>query len=131
MRLLLDTHIWVWMSLEPWRLTSEVNQVLGDSSNELSVSAVSVWELVLLIEKKRMRLTESLHAWVANSKRELTLREVPLSWDVVLDLPFSPLTHKDPADRLLVATARVFDLTLVTGDDRILRAKDVRVLANA
>lgn len=131
MKLLLDTHIWVWMSLEPWRLASEVNQILADPNNELSVSAVSVWELLLLLEKKRIKLGEDLHAWVVNSKRDLSLRELPLSWEVALDLPFSPLAHRDPADRLLVATARVFDLTLVTGDSRILRTKDVRVLANS
>lgn len=119
------------MSLEPWRITSEVNHILGDPNNELSVSAVSVWEMVLLLEKKRIKLGENLQAWVANSQRDLSLREIPLSWEVALDLPFSPLVHQDPADRLLVATARVFDLILVTSDRRILGTKDVRVLANA
>jgi PIN domain nuclease of toxin-antitoxin system len=131
MKLLLDTHIWVWMSLEPWRITSEVNQVLSDPENELWISAVSIWEIVLLLEKKRIKLDEGLHAWVANTKRELTLREAPLSWDVALDLPFTPLMHQDPADRLLVATARVLDLTLVTADTRLMRTENVRILANS
>jgi len=130
MKLLLDTHIWVWISLEPWRITSEVNQALSDPANELWVSAVSVWEIVTLLEKKRVQFDEGLHSWVANTKRELGLREAPLSFDVVLDLPFTPLKHKDPADRLLVATARILDLTLVTADTRLMRTEGVRLLAN-
>ena len=131
MKLLLDTHIWVWVSMEPWRITSEVNRILSDAENELWVSVVSIWELVFLVERKRIKLTEDLHAWVANSRRELALREAPLSWEVALDLPYTPVTHKDPADRLLVATARILDLTLVTADTRLIHTDGVRVLANA
>ena len=130
MKLLLDTHIWIWTIVEPWRLTSEVNQSLSDPANQLWVSSVSIWELILLVEKKRIDLGIDLREWVAKSKRELQLIEAPMSWAVAQDLPFTPLDYRDPADRLLVATARVFDLTLVTADARLIRADGVRILAN-
>jgi len=52
MKLLLDTHIWTWSQLEPWRITSEVTKKLGDPRNELWLSPVSIWELVLLVEEE-------------------------------------------------------------------------------
>lgn len=130
MKLLLDTHIWLWTHREPWKLASEVNQALADPDNELWLSAVSIWELVILLEKRKVSLREEMNTWVAKSKQELLLREVPISWDVAQELRFTLLSHRDPADRLLVATARVHDFTLVTADERLMRVEGLRVLAN-
>jgi hypothetical protein len=58
MKLLLDTHIWLWIHREPWKLTSEVNQALADPQVDLWLSPVSVWELAVLLEKKRVTLQE-------------------------------------------------------------------------
>ena len=55
-KLLLDTHIWLWIHREPWKLTSEVTSALTDPENELWVSSVSIWELVTLIEKRRVTI---------------------------------------------------------------------------
>jgi PIN domain nuclease of toxin-antitoxin system len=130
MRFLLDTHIWIWSQLEPWRVTSDVNLALESPENELWLSPISIWELVLLLEKKRIDLGEELHLWISNAQRDLMLREAPFSWEVAQELRFTLLGHKDPADRLLVATARVLDLTLVTADTRLMRVDGIRVLAN-
>jgi PIN domain nuclease of toxin-antitoxin system len=54
MRLLLDTHIWIWSDLEPWRLTSDVTRILGDTENELCLSPVSVWELIVQWRKSEL-----------------------------------------------------------------------------
>ena len=56
MKLLLDTHIWIWTHLEPWRISSEVTKELGSPRNELWLSPLSIWELILLVEKKRLDL---------------------------------------------------------------------------
>ena len=130
MNLLLDTHIWIWNHLEPWKVASDVNQALGDPENELWLSPVSIWELMTLLEKKRVSLDEDMNTWVEKSKRDLLLREAPFSWDVAQELRFTLLAHRDPADRLLVATAKARDLTLVTADERLLRVDGLRVLAN-
>jgi PIN domain nuclease of toxin-antitoxin system len=128
MNLLLDTHIWVWNHLEPWKISSEVNAILAASENELWLSPVSVWELIALVEKKRLELDRDSREWVEQSKRELMLREAPLSWEVADELRFTILS--DPADRFLVATAKVYDLTLVTADEHLVNVTGLRVLQN-
>ena len=130
MNLLLDTHIWIWNTLEPWRISSEVNQALADPENELWLSPISIWELLTLLEKGRVILNEDIGAWIARSKQELLLREAPVTWEVAEKLPSTLLGHRDPGDRFLVATARVLNLTLVTADERLMRVEGIRVLAN-
>jgi PIN domain nuclease of toxin-antitoxin system len=130
MRLLLDTHIWIWSDLEPWRLTSDVTRILSDTENELWLSPISVWELIVHLEKKRITLEKDVLTWIAASKQELSLREAPMSWAVAEDLRFVVLRHRDPADRFLVATARVQDLTLVTADRTLMEIDGVRILPN-
>jgi PIN domain nuclease of toxin-antitoxin system len=130
MKLLLDTHIWLWIHREPWRLTSEVNQSLADPKNDLWLSPVSIWELVVLLEKKRVTLREDMNRWIEKSKRELSLREAPFSWEVANEIPFTQLGHRDPADRFLVATAKAYELTLVTADERLMRIPALSVLPN-
>jgi PIN domain nuclease of toxin-antitoxin system len=130
MRLLLDTHIWLWTHREPWKLSSEVNQCISDSRNELWLSPFSIWELIILLEKKRITLKEEMNQWVEKSRKELSLLEAPFSWEVAHELRFTLLNHRDPADRFLVATAKAYDLTLVTADERLMHISGVRVLAN-
>jgi PIN domain nuclease of toxin-antitoxin system len=130
MNLLLDTHIWIWSHLAPEKISSEVNGFLAAPENELWLSPVSIWELVLLLEKKRVELKMNLHDWVEQSKRELFLREAPLSWEVADELCFTILQQKDPADRFLAATAKVYGLTLVTADERLVKVPGLSVLQN-
>jgi PIN domain nuclease of toxin-antitoxin system len=130
MNLLLDTHIWLWNHLEPWRVASDVNQALADPENQLWLSPVSIWELAVLREKRRVLLDEEMNRWVEKSKRELSLREAPFSWEVANEIPFTQLTHRDPADRFLVATAKAYELTLVTADKRLMRVPALSVLPN-
>ena len=130
MRLLLDTHIWLWSLCEPHRLSSEVQKVLADTNNEVFLSAVSLWEMAIQVEKKRIRMKEGLAAWFLRTSQELVLQEVPLTWKAVLELPFVLPSHKDPADRLLVATAIAHDMVLVTADEQLIDVPGLRVLAN-
>jgi PIN domain nuclease of toxin-antitoxin system len=96
MNLLLDTHIWIWNHLEPWKIASAVNQALADTENQLWLSPVSIWGLVMLLEKKRIRLNEDMNTWVEKSKKELSLREAPFSWAVAHEMRFTLLGHGDP-----------------------------------
>ncbi len=130
MKLLLDTHIWIWSYLEPHKISSEVTRELANPGNDRFLSAVSVWEAIVLLEKKRIQFKKDFGEWFRDSKEELGLVEVPVSWDVAHELRFTILGHRDPADRFLVATANVYDLTLVTADVRLLGVPGIRVLAN-
>ncbi len=128
MRLLLDTHIWLWSLREPTRLGRRVRHELTDRSNELWLSPVSTWEALLLNAKGRIRLRGDLAAWLARATAHL--REAPLTHEVVLVAHQLPLPHPDPADRFLAATAHVLSLTLVTADERLLGLGEIRTLAN-
>jgi PIN domain nuclease of toxin-antitoxin system len=130
MKLLLDTHIWIWSQLEPWRITSEVTKELGDPRNELWLSPVSIWELVLLVEKKRIEINADMGEWVQRSVQELDLQEAPFSSAVAHELRFTLLGYRDPGDRFLVATAKIYGLTLVTADLRLQQVPDLQLLVN-
>jgi PIN domain nuclease of toxin-antitoxin system len=130
MRLLLDTHIWIWSYLEPHKISSEVTRELTNPGNDRFLSTVSVWEAIVLLERKRIQFKRDFGEWFRESKEELNLNEVPVSWEVAHELRFTMLGYRDPADRFLVATARVYDLTLVTADERLKRVQGLKVLAN-
>lgn len=130
MKLLLDTHIWLWSALEPNRLTRRVDKVLRDPANELWLSPVSVGELIVLLRKGRLKLPHDVASWVARTMQELQINEAPLTVEVALAISSLDFRHGDPADHFIAATARVLDLTLVTADDRLLDVPRIRVLAN-
>lgn len=130
MKLLLDTHIWVWAALEPQRLTGRVQKVLADPTNEMWLSPISIGELIVLLRKRRLELPQDLPEWVTNSMSELQLTEAPLTVEVALAVSSINFPHGDPADHFLAATAKVFGLTLVTADERLLQLAGVDVLAN-
>jgi PIN domain nuclease of toxin-antitoxin system len=130
MKLLLDTHIWIWSDVEAHKLSSEVAHELASPENERYLSAVSVWEAILLLEKKRVRLNGDFGEWFQKSKVELDLIEVPLSWEIAHEIRYTILGYRDPGDRFLVATAKVYDLTLVTADERLMEIPGLKVLAN-
>ena len=128
MRLLLDTHIWLWSLSAVDKLAPRVRRALSKSSSELWLSPVSTWEVVQLLEKKRITIEGHFEAWLPRA--QAGLREALLSHDVAAAAKDISLPHGDPADRLLVATARVLNLTLVTADERLIAAKQVPTLAN-
>ena len=130
MRLLLDTHIWIWSLLEPAKLSRRVRAELETPDNELWLSPISVWELLILIEKGRVEVDKDPIPWVAEVSRSVALREAAVTHDVAVESRVIDLPHHDPADRFLAATARVYDLTLVTADDRLLRSRTIATLAN-
>jgi PIN domain nuclease of toxin-antitoxin system len=128
-KLLLDTHIWLWSLREPARLGRRVRQELEDGAkNELWLSPISTWEALLLNSKGRIRLHGNLADWLARAT--VNLREAPLTHEIVLAAQRLPTMHPDPADRFLVATAQVLGLTLVTADERLLGLGEVKTLAN-
>jgi len=122
--LLLDTHVWVWFvagdasKLAP-RTVSGVERAVRDG--RCLVSVISVWELGMLEAKGRVRLGGAIDAWVAASRRPPGVTLAELSPEIAIESTRLPGdVHGDPADRILIATARVLGATLVTCDERIL-----------
>ena len=130
MKLLLDTHIWLWALLEPERLTATVSAALESAENELWLSPISVWEAMVLAERGRVVVNAAPAEWVQEMVRAIPRREAPLTHDIAVASRHLSLPHQDPADRFIAATAQVMGLTLVTADERLLRCSEYARLAN-
>ena len=130
MKLLLDTHIWLWALLEPERLTPAVRTALESADNELWLSPISAWEALVLAERGRLSPNAPVAEWIGRMVRAIPRREAPLTHDIAVASRQLKLPQQDPADRFLAATARVLGLTLVTADERLLESKDYAVMAN-
>lgn len=130
MKLLLDTHIWLWSAGDEDKIQPDVLRALEDPKNEKWLSPISIWELMTLIEKRRLSLNMDVEEWIAQALSEAPLREAPLTAEVVLAMNKIQLPHRDPVDAFLAATAHVFDLTLVTSDERLLSVKGLSTLPN-
>lgn len=128
MRLLLDTHVWLWSLQDSERLGMRVRAELRKPENELWLSPISTWEALTLNAKGRVRLGGNLVEWVAQATAPF--REAPLTHEIAYAARQLPLSHQDPADRFLAATARVLGLTLVTADARLLGLGDIATLGN-
>ena len=129
MKLLLDTHVWIWSQLAPERLSKRARARLGAADTELWLSPVSVWELLLLCERGRLRLAPNPRAWIDSFFSQVAVRDAPLTRTVAMLSRSIAMDHQDPADRFLAATAAAFDLTLVTADEPLLQGKGYRALA--
>jgi PIN domain nuclease of toxin-antitoxin system len=129
MKLLLDTHIWIWLALEPARLSPRIARILNEPENQLWLSPISVWELVMLTQKGRLSLDEDAAGWAQRSIESLQIQEAPLTFEVTLETSKLDLTHTDPSDRFIAASAKVFDLTLVTADKQLIAAPGIKVLS--
>jgi PIN domain nuclease of toxin-antitoxin system len=129
-RILLDTHVWLWSHLAPDRIGRRLTQEMLDPANELWLSPISVWEFLVLVEKKRIAIKEEPRKLVADALTEAPMHEAPLNHEVALASRTIKVGHEDPADRFLAATASVYDLVLATADTRLLTGKGFRTVGN-
>lgn len=121
MNLLVDTHIWIWRLLEPERLSEAANRLLADPENSVHLSPVSVWETLVLARKGRIKLRPDPQAWVRQALQESQTVMAPLTHEIAMrSEALDGFGSSDPADRFLVATALVEDLTIVTVDAAML-----------
>ncbi|HKT50117.1 MAG TPA: type II toxin-antitoxin system VapC family toxin [Candidatus Angelobacter sp.] len=127
LKLLLDTHIWLWSVLEPHRIHRNLARELSSEANECWISPISIWEALTLQRKGRVQMEGDLRTWLADSLKNV--REAPLTNEIAIEAQFLNL-HGNPADRFLAATAKVLDLTLVTADKNLLGLGDIATLAN-
>lgn len=128
-RLLLDTHVWVWAVEDPGTLGRRTRAVLRDMANERSVCAVSGLEIARLLWSGDMTMHVPLDEWMTKSLHDLRADSLPVTLDIAVEAYRIPEPfHRDPADRQIVACARLHELTVVTADERILDWGHVAVL---
>jgi PIN domain nuclease of toxin-antitoxin system len=124
---LLDTHVWIWSQLEPERLGAKATRLLEDPGQALYVSTISTLELARLVAHGRVRLSVPVDRWAESALDLLSGNSLELDHTIAAEAYRLPEPfHRDPADRVLVATARRHQLTLLTADDHILKYPHVR-----
>jgi PIN domain nuclease of toxin-antitoxin system len=126
-RLLLDTHVWLWMVADPGRLSPEARDELADMDNTLLFSAASGWEIAVKHGLGKLILPSAPRDYVPDRLRRSGVLPLAVELDHVMRVSELPAHHRDPFDRLLVAQAQALDLRLVTADSQ-LDAYDVDLL---
>ena len=119
MRVLLDTHVWLWMWGEPERLRNEARTIVEDPATELNVSAVSAWEIAAKHAAGRLRLPSSPEAWLTDPRHRRDVTELPITFEHAIRAGALPNHHRDPFDRMLVAQAQVERLVLLSADRKM------------
>jgi PIN domain nuclease of toxin-antitoxin system len=119
-RLLLDTHVFLWLNAAPERLGSALVEI-EDSSNRLVVSAASSWEIAIKHAQGRLPLPDPPEQYVPDLIRRIGAQALAIEHAHALGVASLPPLHRDPFDRLLVAQARSIEATLVSADARLAR----------
>ena len=121
--LLLDTHVWINYQAFSRALRPAAEEVIDEAvtHNAVFVSVISIWEIAMLERAGRINLNGGAHAWTQEALSKPGIFLLPLLPEIAIDSVYLPeLMHKDPADRILVASARIEKLTLVTSDKALL-----------
>jgi PIN domain nuclease of toxin-antitoxin system len=128
LKILLDTHVILWLFHEPERIPEPARRVLADLAHELWISPISIWEILILAHRGRVTLEPNPESWVRTSIEKAGFREAPINTEVAIRSRMIPLGHEDPADRFLAATAAVFGLTLMTLDQALRKCEEIDLL---
>lgn len=119
--ILLDTHIWIWWVQGDAKLSTAYRQyLLAHESNGLGVSAISCWEVAKAVELGRLSFSTSINDWVKQALAYPSISLLPLTPEIAVEATKLPgQFHNDPADQMIVATARIHGCPLVTVDGKI------------
>jgi len=128
--ILLDTHIWIWLADENDRLTEQHRQIIEHYRDSgLGVSVISCWEVAKLVEYGRLKLACPVDEWIEAALLLPGVRLLELTPRIAVASTKLPGEfHRDPANQIIVATARVYEIELLTVDERILKYEHVRTL---
>jgi PIN domain nuclease of toxin-antitoxin system len=128
--ILLDTHIWLWTALDPSRIRRNLAAQLVNPDNQLWLSSISVWEAMTLFQTGRIKIDLDPDTWIRQSLASGFLLEAPVTNEVAIHSRLIDLPHRDPADRLIAATALVNRFTLATADENLLACGTIRTHPN-
>lgn len=127
MRVLLDTHVFLWWIMNSPLLPAVARDIIAEGTNELFFSAASGWEIAIKANCGRLRLPDTPERFISEQLALNSISSLPILMSHALRVYQLPNHHRDPFDRLLVAQAQVEDLPIVTLDEAIARY-DVRIV---
>lgn len=129
--ILLDTHVLVWLVSDSSRLSRTAVRELrkAERNGELAISSITLWELALLFQRGRLRASGSIESSIRTILEKSRVEVIEITPEIAaLTTTFPDTYPKDPADRMIGATARAHGLTLITQDERILKSPLIRSL---
>ena len=118
-RILLDTHVWLWMNGSPSLLSQRAEEILADEENQLCLSAVSAWEIAIKFALGKLELPLPPERYVSSRMTANGVRPIPIQHDHAIQAGALPPHHRDPFDRMLVAQAQQLEMQLMTDDQKI------------
>ena len=120
--LLMDTHVWFWSLTEPENLSKAALDIIQRTETDLrSIASISIWEFAMMVARRRIEIKMTPEQWLDYAIHKTGLRVFDLTPKVAVESCELPGDfHRDPADRIIVATARINGATLVTKDKKIL-----------
>jgi PIN domain nuclease of toxin-antitoxin system len=127
-QILLDTHVWIWLSIDDRQSLSPKAQAALISGRTKWISAISCWELAKLVERRRIGFTIPTLTWIRRSLTENDIRIADLTPEIAVESTNLQGFHRDPADQIIVATSRVLGMPVVTADQRIIQFGDVEAV---
>ena len=127
--IILDTHIWIWWIDDNQKLTQQHRQWIQQyQSQGLGVSLISCWEVAKLVEKNKLNLSIGVDEWINTALTYPGVQLLNLTIPIIVESTRLTGFHGDPADQLIVATARIYGCPLLTADAKILAYPDVQTL---
>ena len=129
--ILLDTHVWVWWLSDPDKLSYPARKAVDAAakSRAIYISAISVWEIALLVSKGRLTFTMDATDWIARSETLPFLSFVPVDNAIAIrSVRLQEPLHRDPADRIIIATAMTMGMPLVSSDSKIQKYPHVKTI---
>jgi PIN domain nuclease of toxin-antitoxin system len=117
-KLLLDTHVWLWSALEPGKLGSKTHALISDPANERYLSIASAWEIVIKAGNGKLDLPSAPAEYVRTRLRRTHAQALPITLDHALAIKALPTIHRDPFDRIIIAQAFIEGMTVLTADRR-------------
>jgi PIN domain nuclease of toxin-antitoxin system len=129
--IILDTHVLVWLTSDPEKLSSNAKREVQKwkKKGEIYVSSISVWEVAFLVKMNKLEFSIGLENWLKEVEDTPSIRFVSVDNKIVVDSIFLPgAFHKDPADRIIVATARSLNAEIITKDIKIRNYKYVQTV---
>jgi PIN domain nuclease of toxin-antitoxin system len=131
MKLLLDTHIFLWLINDDQRLSEQYRQAIQDPNNEKFLSVISIWECAIKYQIGKLDFPTSPESYLPKERRKHLIKTLSVDENSIAQLIKFPLLHKDPFDRLIMALALQHELIIMTEDHLILAYPDIQLLSTS
>jgi PIN domain nuclease of toxin-antitoxin system len=128
MKIILDTHIFLWLISDSDRLSSAKRRFIGDPYNEIFLSVASFWEVIIKYQSGKLSLPQSPEIYFPEQRNQHLVKSLGIREDTIKQLIRLPMIHRDPFDRLIICQSLEHNLVLMTEDSMIAKYPKINLL---